>query len=132
MLDGRMDGVIAIWAPCMMHRVANCVFGVLAVFALMVPLFCASVLLHQASVFDLLCKKMDDRIASVTMVFRKPAEFDENRNYLSALFAFAEHGLESDLEEGQTPLRQQRRLACDRLAFSLAASTIVKGLRNYQ
>eukprot|EP00959_Pyramimonas_sp_CCMP1952_P417271 8742509-Pyramimonas_sp.AAC.1 len=43
------DGVISVWVPCLMHRVALGIFAMLKMFQWTVPLFCVAALAHQAN-----------------------------------------------------------------------------------
>ena len=62
-LDAQLNGVVSVWAPCLMHRTALAVFGLLKVFDILTPLFCATVLLHGAGVFEGLATRCRHHVA---------------------------------------------------------------------
>ena len=93
-VNGGGDGVVCVWALCLMHRTALAVLGLLAMFGLTVPLFCATVLLHMARVFDGLrthCRRAVE--SSLQIAFSAPAGIDVagNAKYLFELLERLEY-----------------------------------------
>ena len=125
---GSLDGVLAVWSPCLMHRIALVMFGLLKFCSITIPLFCASVLMHQASVFTTLQRKAKAEVDKLEICFRPPPDYETKHKYLRGLFKFLD-ALE-DRSRAETlgdavderSARHKRCLARARLAEDLAAS----------
>ena len=110
----------AIWAPCLMHRTALAVFGLMKVFGLLVPLFCATVLLHGAGVFDSLRRRCRSHIGDhLKTVFRKPPEYDKHVAYQQSLFDMLEYTGGQRSEQDSAARRKRRLVIESRLTLVL-------------
>jgi len=119
------NGVVSLWAPCLMHRAALVVFAVLKMFSLMVPLYSGTVLLHQASTFELMLRRCRQHIAEeLQTVFCKPPGHDVAEAYLNRLLQTLEYSGEGkdDTHNGGRQAPQSRHAARQWLSKALAAS----------
>ena len=134
-LTAGMDGCVSVWAPCLMHMAALCVFYVMKVHGVLVPLFCACVLMRQSKVFSAFVVRAELHVDKMDVVFEEPDGAEETRRYLVSLFAFLEQTRSTASDEDAGPRVRSRRQAAARLSKSLSASLVDGGkiteLRHY-
>ncbi|CAK0884193.1 unnamed protein product, partial [Prorocentrum cordatum] len=134
-LTAGLDGCVSVWAPCLMHMAALCVFFAMKVHGVLVPLFCACVLMRQSKVFPAFVVRAELQIEKMEIVFEEPDGVEVTHRYLVSLFAFLEQTRSTALDEDAGPHVRSRRQAAARLSTSLSASLVENGkitkLRHY-